>query len=67
MIVVSFLVGKKFGKSSKSTTKSPCSPHPVAGAAVAEEAGNGLADVAFIRAFGIVCIAMVVWVDDLID
>ena len=48
MISVWFwLVGMKFGKLSKSIVKSPCSPQPAVGVAVADEAGNGL--VAFVE------------------
>ena len=46
MIVVSFSVGMKLGRSSKSITKLPCSPQPALGVSVAEVAGNGLAAVA---------------------
>ena len=41
MSVVFGPVGMKFGKLSKSMVKSPCSPQPEVGAAVADEAGNG--------------------------
>lgn len=42
MSVLFGLVGRNLGKSSKSTMKSPCSPQPPVGVAVADEAGNGM-------------------------
>ena len=36
------LLGMNLGRLSKSTMKSPCSPQPPVGVAVADEAGNGL-------------------------
>ena len=44
-MVLSFsLVGRKLGKSSKVSIKSPCSPQPAVGVAVADEAGNGFVE-----------------------
>ena len=42
MAVLFGLFGIKFGRLSKSIKKSPCSPHPPVGVAVAKDAGNGL-------------------------
>lgn len=42
MSVVLAVVGVKFGRLSKSRVKSPCSPQPAVGDAVAEDGGNGL-------------------------
>ena len=42
MTVLFGLFGIKFGRLSKSIKKSPCSPHPPVGVAVARDAGNGL-------------------------
>lgn len=43
MIVTLFeLVGRNEGRSSKSTMKFPCSPHPAVGVAVGDEGGKGL-------------------------
>lgn len=45
MSLLFWLVGVKLGKLSKSITKSPYSPQPPEGVAVAEEAGNELVEV----------------------
>lgn len=56
MSVLFGLVGRKSGRSSKSTRKLPCSPHPAVDVAVCDDAGNGLMKVAVVFVVLLLCV-----------